>query len=92
MVVKVRLGKMHKGSKLSTEHKEAIITSYNDELREVRRQAMLKRYSNPEEKKKQSQRMKLVLGSPEVRARMSEGQGNREHHPAQWENMHKIQV
>ena len=48
--------------------------SYTDELREIRRQAMIKRYSDPEARELQSQRMKLALDNNITRARMSEGQ------------------
>ncbi len=64
--------------------------SYTVELREVRRQAMLKRYSNPNEIELQSQRMKLAMNRPEVKTNISNGQKRRTKNPRHWANMHKV--
>ena len=63
--------------------------SYTDELREVRRQAMLKLYSNPDERELQRQRMSLAMNRPEVKSNVSDGQKRKNKNPQHWANMHE---
>ena len=72
-----------------TREKLSIATknSYTDELREIRRQAMLRRYSNPNERELQSKRMKLALDNNITKTRMSEGQKERIHLPSSYAKM-----
>ncbi|KKK89931.1 hypothetical protein LCGC14_2728160 [marine sediment metagenome] len=69
-------------------HKLSIKVSYTVDLSEVRRQAMLKRYSDPKERELQSQCMKLVMNSPKTKIRISEGQKKKTKNPLHWAKMH----
>ncbi|KKN79359.1 hypothetical protein LCGC14_0341410 [marine sediment metagenome] len=79
-----------KGKALSEEHKANIKASYNEDLREVHRQIMLKKYADPKERILQSKRMKLAMSRAETKIRLSEGQKKRKHDETQWARMHEV--